>query len=86
MHQVAIQLSNFQIQENTLSNLGGTWESDQSLFSLLLQIESRHARSFEAIRLSGGLSHPTVAPVIASSGLELIKHVWDCARSYRKAI
>ena len=35
-----------------------------------------YARSFETIRLSGGLSHPTIAPVIASSGLELIKHVW----------
>ena len=40
------------------------------------RLRAGYARSFEAIRLNGGLSHPTIAPVIASSGLELIKHVW----------
>jgi len=41
-----------------------------------LRLRAGYARSFETIRLSGRLSHPRIAPVIASSGLELIKHVW----------
>jgi hypothetical protein len=35
-----------QIQENTLPNLSGGWKSDQSLFSLLLEIESRLRKEF----------------------------------------
>jgi hypothetical protein len=41
-----------------------------------LRLKAGYAKRAETIRLSGGLSHLTIAPVIASSGLELIKHVW----------
>jgi hypothetical protein len=41
MHQKRSNSPKSQIQENTLSKLSGTRKSNQSLFSLLLEIESR---------------------------------------------
>ena len=46
MHQKRSSCSKFQIQENTLSKLSGTRKSNQSLFSLLLEIESRLRKEF----------------------------------------
>jgi hypothetical protein len=46
MHQGRSNCPKFRIQENALSKSSGTWESDQSLFSLLLEIESRLRKEF----------------------------------------
>jgi hypothetical protein len=50
--------SKFQIQENTLSNLSGTRKSHQSLFSLLLEIESRLRKEFRNDQVERQLKPP----------------------------
>jgi hypothetical protein len=58
MHQERSNCPKFQIQENTLSNLSGTWERHQSLFSLLLEIESRLRKEFRSDQVERRLKQP----------------------------
>jgi len=44
--------------QNTLSNLSGTWKSHQSLFSLLLEIESRLRKEFRNDQVERQLKSP----------------------------
>jgi hypothetical protein len=46
MHQERSNRPKYQIPENALSKLSGTRKSGQSLFSLLLEIESRLRKEF----------------------------------------
>jgi hypothetical protein len=58
MHRKQSTFSKFQIQENTLSKLSGTSESHQSLFSLLLEIESRLRKEFRNDQVERRLAPP----------------------------
>jgi hypothetical protein len=48
MYQDRSNCRKSQIQENTLSQLSGRRKSDQSLFSLLLEIESQLRKEFRS--------------------------------------